>query len=73
MKKFSQINESNEIKNYMFFSNIETIKRLVDDILNMDQSQLDSILEEHNWALDHIATSKDDIEEVYNFLKPKDK
>ena len=23
----------------------------------------------HDWASDHIATSKDDIEEVYNFLK----
>jgi hypothetical protein len=23
----------------------------------------------HNWAADHISTSKDDIEEVFNFLK----
>ena len=25
----------------------------------------------HDWAEDHIATSKDDVEEVYNFLMTK--
>ena len=23
----------------------------------------------HDWAADHIATSKDDVEEVYNWIK----
>ena len=25
----------------------------------------------HDWANDHISTSKDDVEEVHNFLKSK--
>ena len=53
----------------MFFGNLKTIKRLVDEMLEMDESEVDSILSNgHNWALDHIATSKDDVEEVFNFL-----
>ena len=53
----------------MFFGNLQTIKRLVDEMLEMDESEVDAILSNgHNWALDHIATSKDDVEEVFNFL-----
>jgi hypothetical protein len=38
-------------------------------MLEMDESKVDRILSDgHNWALDHIATSKDDVEEVFNFL-----
>ena len=66
------IQEHQETKNYMFFGNLKTIKRLVDEMLEMDESKLDSILSEHNWALDHIATSKDDVEEVFNFLAGHD-
>jgi hypothetical protein len=36
----------------------------------MDSSMVDSKLTDgHGWAVDHIATSKDDVEEVYGFLK----
>jgi hypothetical protein len=53
----------------MFFGNLETIKRLVDILLEMDPSKVDAVLTNgHDWAADHIATSKDDIEEVANFL-----
>ena len=62
------VNEAQETKNYMFFSDLKTIKRLVDELLAMDESKLDKILEEHNWALEHIATSKDDVEEVFDFF-----
>lgn len=54
--------------NYMFFSNLETIKRLSEMLLNMDKDKIDQVLNEHDWASDHIATSKDDIEEVFNFF-----
>lgn len=58
-----------EYENYMFFGNLKTIKRLVDSLLEMDEAQVDKILSNgHAWADDHIATSKDDIEEVFNFL-----
>jgi hypothetical protein len=54
---------------YMFFSNLETIIRCSNMLLEMNPEQLDRILNEgHDWASDHIATSKDDIEEVANFF-----
>ena len=77
IKKFNALNEENknttnegmEIENYMFFGNLKTIKRLVDEMLEMDETEVDTILKNgHNWAVDHIATSKDDVEEVFNFL-----
>lgn len=61
--------DQSEPKNYMFFSNLKTIKEKVDAMLAMDVSQVDAMLEDgHDWAADHIATSKDDVEEVYNWL-----
>ena len=55
--------------NYMFFQNLKTIKMMVDKLLTMDKNTIDGILlNGHDWAEDHIATSKDDVEEVYNFL-----
>jgi hypothetical protein len=63
------VKENAETQNYMFFGNLKTIKRLVDEMLEMDEKEVDSILTNgHNWAVDHIATSKDDVEEVFNFL-----
>ena len=67
-KTLKNLKENQETKNYMFFNNLQTIKRLVDEMLEMDENELDTILSEHNWALDHIASSKDDVEEVFNFL-----
>ena len=60
---------SHEPENYMFFGNLETIHRLVGEMLQMEPRQIDQILKSgHNWAADHIATSKDDIEEVAGFF-----
>lgn len=64
------INE--ELGSYMFFQNLKTIKQMVDELLGLDERMVDAILTDgHNWAEDHIATSKDDIEEVHNFLITK--
>lgn len=66
------INEasSEDLRYYMFFQNLKTIKSCVDEMLSMDPTKIDSILVDgHDWAADHITTSKDDIEEVFGFLK----
>lgn len=64
----SNYKESN--LNYMFLGNLETIKRMIDEMVQMDARQVDEILKGgHDWAVDHIASSVDDIQEVYNFLK----
>ena len=55
--------------NYMFFGDLKIIKRSVDAMLQMNPQQVDEIITNgHDWAADHIATSKDDIEEVAGFL-----
>lgn len=58
------------IKNYMFFQNLKEIKKNIDLLLTLDKVKVDKVLSDgHNWAVDHIATSKDDIEEVTSFLR----
>jgi len=62
-------NGGHELDNYMFFQNLHTLKRIVDAMLELDQHEVDQILTNgHGWALDHIATSVDDVEEVYHFM-----
>jgi hypothetical protein len=62
--------EPNETKNYMFFQNLKEIKENIDTLLSMEETMIDDILSDgHGWALEHIATAKDDIEEVTSFLK----
>lgn len=59
-----------DVNNYMFFENLKIIKAAVDEMLEMDETMVDQILSNgHDWAEDHIATSKDDVDEVYHFLK----
>jgi len=64
-------NESHqEEKNYMFFQNLMTIKHNLEEIMAMDKSAVDNIISQgHDWANDHIATSKDDISEVADWLR----
>lgn len=58
-----------ETSNYMFFANLMNIHRMCEDLLKMDPKVIDNILTNgHGWATDHVATSKDDIEEVYQFF-----
>jgi len=70
-KTLKGMNEDHEeSENYMFFANVSNIKRMCEEILEMDSSMVDTLLSDgHGWATDHIATSKDDVEEVYGFLK----
>ena len=61
--------QDKESNNYMFFQNLKTIHHAVGELLKMDPSQLDSMLNDgHGWAVDHITTSADDVEEVYHFV-----
>lgn len=61
--------EHHEHQHYMFFENLQTIKRCIDDLLSLDETEIDEILASgHDWASDHIATAKEDIEQVHNFM-----
>jgi hypothetical protein len=64
-----RLREHQETENYMFFGNLETMKNMIDDLLQMDESKIDAILSEHDWASDHISVANENLEHVYNFLK----
>ena len=54
---------------YMFFSNLEQMKRQCEMLLEMDQDEIESILENgHDWAQDHIAEAKNNMDQVFDFL-----
>jgi hypothetical protein len=60
-----------DVKNdrYMFFSNLEQIHRQTGMMLEMEENELYEILENgHDWAQDHIATSKESIDQVFDFF-----
>jgi hypothetical protein len=57
-------------ESYMFFDNLETIKGMCEEILNMDEEEVDEMLSDgHNWAEDHVSTAKESLSHVHNFLK----
>ena len=54
---------------YMFFSNLEQMKRQCEILLDMDEEEVSSILENgHDWAQDHIAEAKNNMDQVFDFL-----
>jgi hypothetical protein len=64
--------EEKEQVNYMFFSNLEQIKRQCEMMLEMDQDMIDDIIQNgHDWADDHISEAKTNIDQVFDFFKNK--
>jgi septation ring formation regulator EzrA len=62
--------EEGRSNRYMFFSNLEQMKRQCEMLLEMDQEEIESILENgHDWAQDHIAEAKNNMDQVFDFLK----
>jgi hypothetical protein len=58
-----------ETQSYMFFGNLETIERMTSEMLEMNQDEVNTLLNNgHNWAEDHISTAKEVISHVYDFL-----
>lgn len=61
--------ENKDLANYMFFASLKTILHATSKIMEMDEDIVDSMLSDgHGWAIDHLATAADDMEEVYHFL-----
>ena len=69
-QQYHELDGQNDgIQHYMFFNNLKTIRDRVEKILSMCPMKVDEMLRNgHDWANDHIATSKDDVEEVFNWL-----
>jgi len=65
--------EEPETDRYMFFSNLEQIHRQMGILLEKDPEMIHSILENgHDWAQDHIATAKESIDQVFDFIMNKE-
>jgi hypothetical protein len=69
-KHLKSISEGGDMKpeNYMFFGNIEQMKRQCELLMNEDHEMIDTILKEHDWAQDHIAEAKSLLDQVFDFL-----
>lgn len=68
-KTLKGFKESDNTNNYMFFQNLNTMKTQIEEMLSWSEEEIDNVLGKgHEWAVDHICTSKDDISEVYEFL-----
>ena len=66
--------EEPETDRYMFFSNLEQIHRQTGLLLEKDPEMISGVLENgHDWAQDHIATSKESIDQVFDFLMNEEK
>jgi hypothetical protein len=69
IRKVLKEEENNHSSRYMFFSNLEQMKRQCETLLEMDQEQIESILNNgHDWAQDHISESKNNMDQVFDFI-----
>jgi hypothetical protein len=58
-----------ESERYMFFSNLEQMKRQCELLLELDRNMVEGILTNgHDWAQDHIAEAKNNMDQVFDFI-----
>jgi hypothetical protein len=70
------LKEENEDKSsrYMFFSNLQQMRRQCDLLLDLDQEMVESILDNgHDWAQDHISEAKNNMDQVFDFIMNESK
>ena len=68
------LREEKESSRYMFFSNLEQMRRQCDLLLDFDRSMVESILDNgHDWAQDHIAEAKNNMDQVFDFMMNESK
>ena len=68
------LREDKESSRYMFFSNLKQMKRQCEILLDMDQDMVESILDNgHDWAQDHIAEAKNNMDQVFDFMMNESK
>jgi len=68
-KHLNIVLKENDGGNYMFFSNIEQIKRQCELLLDFDKQYIDNLLTNgHDWADDHITVAKENMDQVFDFI-----
>ena len=69
IKKVLKEESEKHSSRYMFFSNLQQMKRQCEMLLDMDESEIESILENgQDWAQDHISEAKNNMDQVFDFL-----
>ena len=58
------------IQNYMFFSNLEQMISQAQQLLELDPMEVEKIIQSgHDWADDHITVAKENLDQVFDFMK----
>jgi hypothetical protein len=74
IKRVIQETHREKSSRYMFFSNLEQMRRQCDLLLDLDHNMVESILEQgHDWAQDHIAEAKNNMDQVFDFIMNESK
>jgi dsDNA-specific endonuclease/ATPase MutS2 len=74
IRKVLKEEEEHRSGRYMFFSNLEQMRRQCDLLLDLDEEMVESILENgHDWAQDHISEAKNNMDQVFDFIMNESK
>jgi hypothetical protein len=74
IKKVIKETHEERSSRYMFFSNLEQMRRQCDLLLDLDRDMVEGILEHgHDWAQDHISEAKNNTDQVFDFLMNESK
>jgi hypothetical protein len=74
IKKLLRETHEDRGNRYMFFSNLEQMRRQCDLLLDFDRSMVESILDNgHDWAQDHISEAKNNMDQVFDFMMNESK
>ena len=66
-------NHEQGLRNEMFFNDIYSMYEDACELLEMDMNEINAILDNgHGWALDHVATSTNDVEHIYHYFEGKE-
>jgi hypothetical protein len=67
--QLNKIIKEQETENYMFFSNLEQIKRQCELLLSFDKQMIENLLQNgHDWADDHVSEAKNNMDQVFDFI-----
>ena len=74
IKRILKESNDKDSSRYMFFSNLEQMRRQCDLLLDFDRNMVESILDNgHDWAQDHIAEAKNNMDQVFDFMMNESK
>lgn len=69
IRKVMEEDHQNRSTRYMFFQNLKQMKRQCELLLDLDENLVTQILDDgHDWADDHITESKNNLDQVFDFM-----